>query len=190
MTQTCLSRVAPENMTEGARAAFDALQELTGDATFVEVFAQAPELLDFAMVEFYQKLFFEGRVPEKYMQLARLRLSMSHGCRTCNNQNVPSVIAHGYSEEQVDAMWGQDYSSFDEDEAAVMELADQIALDNREGELTPELFAKLRKHFSEEDILNISLCLGVIVGLVKMSFALGLVQKEPYCEFGEFNKVA
>jgi alkylhydroperoxidase family enzyme len=190
MSETCLSRVAPDEMTAEARAAFDALQELTGDATFVEVFAQAPELLNFAMVEFYQKLFFQGRVAEKYMQLARLRLSMSHGCRTCNNQNVPSVIAQGYSEEQVQAMWVKDYSSFAPDEQAVMELADEIALDNREGELTPELFARLREHFSEADILNLSLCLGVIVGMVKMSFALGLVQKEPYCEFGESNKAA
>ena len=190
MIETVLTRVEPEAMDDGARAAYDALQALTGDATFVQVFAQAPELLDFAMVEFYQKLFFEGRVPEKYMQLARLRLSMSHGCRTCNNQNVPSVIAQGYDEAQVEAMWSQDYSSFSEDEAAIMELADQIALDNRDGELTPELFEKLRRHFSEEEILAVSMCMGVIVGMVKMSFALGLVQKEPYCEFGEFNKVA
>lgn len=184
MTDTLLTRVPPESMDEAARAAYDALHALAGDATFVEVFAQDPNLLNFAMVDFYQKLFFEGRVDEKYMQLARLRLSMSHGCATCNSQNVPSVIAIGYSQAQIDAMWAQDYSGFDEDEAAVMELADQIALDNRAGELTPELLAKLKRHFSEPDILNISLCMGVIVGLVKMSFALGLVDKEPYCEFG------
>jgi alkylhydroperoxidase family enzyme len=171
-------------MTEGARAAYEALNELAGDATFVEVFAQAPELLDFAMVEFYQKLFFEGRVDEKYMQLARLRLSMSHGCHTCNSQNLPSVAAHGYSQEQIDGMWAQDYALFPDDEAAVMELADQIALDNRAGQLTPELLEKLKRYFSEKDILNISLCMGVIVGLVKMSFALSLVDREPYCKFG------
>jgi len=136
------------------------------------------------MVEFYQKLFFEGRVPEKYMQLGRLRLSMSHGCRTCNSQNLPSVASFGYSPEQIEAMWAQDYSGFTDDEAAVMGLADQIALDNRAGELTPELLAQLKRHFSEADILNLSLCFGVIVGLVKMSFALGLVEREPYCEFG------
>lgn len=190
MSETLLSRVAPDDMPEGARMAFDALQELTGDATFVEVFAQAPELLDFAMVQFYQKLFFEGRVTEKYMQLARLRMSMSHGCRTCNSQNVPSVAAHGYSEEQIEGMWKQDYSLFPEDEVAVMELADQIALDNRDGELTPELFEKLKRHFDEKEILNIAMCMGVIVGLVKMSFAMGLVVKEPYCEFGDANKAA
>jgi len=81
-------------------------------------------------------------------------------------------------------MWGGDYSLFKEDEQVVMELADEIALNNREGEYSPELHEKLLRHFSVEEILNISLCLGVIVGLVKLSFTLGLVQKESYCEFG------
>ena len=39
MSETLLTRVAPDNMPEGARAAYDALQELTGDATFVEAVA-------------------------------------------------------------------------------------------------------------------------------------------------------
>lgn len=184
MSDTILPRVPRENMTESARGAFDALHELSGDATFVEVFATAPELLKFAMEDFYQKLFFEGRVDERYMQLARLRLSMNHGCRTCNLQNVKGVLGFGYSEAQIEDMWSGNYSSFSEDEQAVMELADEIALNNREGAYTPALDEKLKRHFSVEEILNISLCLGVIVGLVKLSFTLGLVQKESYCEFG------
>ncbi len=59
-----------------------------------------------------------------------------------------------------------------------------IALNNAHGELTPDLHAKLKRHFSEQDILELGLCLAVIVGLVKLSFAFGLVEKEPYCEFG------
>jgi len=184
MANTILPRVAREDMSEAAAAARDALYELSGDATFVEVFAAAPEVLNFAMVDFYQKLFFEGRMAERYKQLARLRLSMSHGCRTCNSQNVPSVGAFGYTDEQIDAMWRQDYSGFAEDEQAVMELADEIALDNREGHFTPELFEKLKRHFEIEEILELAMCLGVIVGLVKLSFTLDLVDKESYCEFG------
>lgn len=184
MTDTILPKVPREEMTDDAKAAFDALKELSGDATFVEVFARAPELLNFAMVDFYQKLFFGGRVVEKYKQLSRLRLSMNHGCRTCNLQNVKGVAGFGYSQAQIDAMWKGDYSSFSEDEQAVMELADEIALNNREGEYTPALHEKLRRHFSDEDILELAMCLGVMVGLVKLSFTLGLVQKESYCEFG------
>jgi alkylhydroperoxidase family enzyme len=184
MTNTILPKVARKDMDEGTGMAWDALTELTGDATFVEVFANAPDVLKFAMVDFYQNLFFEGKVDERHKQLARLRLSMNHGCRTCNLQNVPGVAGFGYSQEQIDAMWQGDYSSFSEDEQAVMELADEIALNNREGEYTQALHEKLKRHFSDEEILELAMCLGVIVGMVKLSFALGLVQKESYCEFG------
>ena len=184
MTNTILPRVAREDMNEGIGMAWDALHELSGDATFVEVFANAPEVLNFAMVDFYQKLFFEGRVHERYKQLARLRLSMNHGCRTCNLQNLKGVAGFGYSQDKIDDMWQGIYSSFSEDEQAVMELADEIALNNREGEYTQALNEKLKSHFSEEDILELAMCLGVIVGQVKLSFTLGLVQKESYCEFG------
>jgi alkylhydroperoxidase family enzyme len=184
MTDTLLNRMPIEQMPENARMAWTALKELSGDATFVEVFANAPELLDFAMVKFYQDIFFQGRVAEKYKQLARLRLSMNHGCRTCNLQNLVSVADIGYSQEQIDAMWRQEYSAFPEDEQVVMELADEIALNNDQGKLTPELHTRLKKHFSEQDILELGMCLAVIVGLVKLSFVFGLVEKEPYCQFG------
>ena len=184
MSQTLLPRVPRHELSDGQRMAWDALNELTGTPTFVDVFAKAPELLDFAMVQFYQKIFFEGRVGEKYKQLSRLRLSMNHGCRTCNLQNLVGVANIGYSQAQIDAMWRQDYSGFSEDEQAVMELADEIALNNDHGKLTPELHAKLRRHFSDEDILELGLCLAIIVGLVKLSFVFGLVEKEPYCKFG------
>ena len=184
MAETLLSRVAPDQMSDGARMAWNALNELTGEPTFVEVFAKAPDLLNFAMVEFYQKIFFDGRVGQKHKQLARLRLSMNHGCRTCNLQNLAGVAELGFSQDQIDAMWRQDYAGFSEDEQAVMELADEIALNNDHGKLTPSLHAKLARHFSNEEILELGLCLAVIVGLVKLSFAFGLVEKEPYCEFG------
>ena len=183
MPDTPLARVSRDQMPEGAQAAWDALKALTGEATFVEVFAKAPELLDFTMVKFYQDIFFSGRVAERYKQLARLRLSMNHGCRTCNLQNLVGVAESGYSQEQIDAMWRQDYAGFAADEQAVMELADEIALNNDQGRLTPDLHAKLRRHFSDEDILELGLCLAVIVGLVKLSFVFGLVQKEDYCRF-------
>lgn len=184
MTDTLLPSIPRDEMSDEIGMAWDALNELTGEGTFVEVFANAPRLLDFVMGEFYQKLFFGGRVEERYKQLARLRLSMNHGCRTCNLQNVPGVEGCGYSKAQIDAMWSGDYSSFSEAEAAVMELADEIALNNRNGEYTPALHEKLKRHFSDEEILELAMCLGIIVGLVKMSFTLGLVQKEGYCEFG------
>ena len=184
MSETLLTRVPRDELPEGARLAWDALNDLTGTPTFIEAFAKAPELLDFAMVQFYQNIFFNGRVGEKHKQLSRLRLSMNHGCRTCNLQNLSGVSGLGYSQAKIDAMWRQDYSSFTEDEQAVMELADELALNNAHGTLSPELHTKLKRHFSDEEILELGLCLSIIVGLVKLSFVFGLVEKEDYCEFG------
>ena len=46
MSDTLFTRVPREELSEGARMAWDALNELTGTPTFVDVFANAPELLE------------------------------------------------------------------------------------------------------------------------------------------------
>ena len=56
------------------------------------------------MQEFYAKVFFGGTVQQRYKQLARLKLSLIHGCRTCNKQNVPGAIEAGFTQAQIDAL--------------------------------------------------------------------------------------
>jgi alkylhydroperoxidase family enzyme len=51
------------------------------------------------------------------------------------------------------------------------------------GEMTPALFARLRAHFSEADILELGTAMAVISGMAKLSFVLNVVEKEPYCPF-------
>lgn len=182
MADTPLTRVPREQMDGLAAMAWDRLNALTGEPAFVEAFALAPELLDFAMVAFYQQLFFEGRVPERYKQLARLRLSLAHGCRTCNLQNVPGARAAGFTDAQVAAIEG-DRSVFDTAELAVLDLADRMVLTNPEGRLDAKLHARLKAHFDDAQILELAMVMGVIGGLAKMSFVLDLVEREAGCPF-------
>jgi hypothetical protein len=95
MVDTLFTRTPRESLPEGIQPAWDMLNKLTGEPTFIEVFAQAPELLNLVMNEFYMKVFFGGRVEQRYKQLVRLRLSIVHGCRTCNKQNVPGALEAG-----------------------------------------------------------------------------------------------
>ena len=92
MTDTLFTRTDRRQMAAAWQPAWDMLNKLTGDATFVEVFSQAPEMLEFVMQQFYAKVFFGGKVEQRYKQLARLKLSLIHGCRTCNKQNVPGAL--------------------------------------------------------------------------------------------------
>src|SRR6478735_1594663 len=104
MTESLMTRIPRANLAPAWQPAWDMLNSLTGSATFVEVFAQSPQLLEFVMNEFYAKLFFGGQVAQRFKQLARLRLSLLHGCRTCNRQNIPGALAAGITQAQVDAM--------------------------------------------------------------------------------------
>ena len=61
--------------------------------------------------------------------------------------------------------------------------AAEVALTNIEGRMSPALFARLRRHFSEADILELGTAMAIICGMAKLSFVLGLVEKESYCPF-------
>ena len=184
---TPLSRISREQLPEEFLPAWDTLNDLTEQPTFVEVFAQAPHLLGFVMGDFYQNLFFGGVVDERYKQLARLRLSVLHGCLTCNKQNVPGAKQAGFSDTQIAAIVnppGKDEDSpLDPAELAVLDFADEIALTNPGGTLSVALHQRLAQHFSDAEICELGVVMGVISGLAKMSFVFNVVDREDYCPF-------
>ncbi len=183
MLDTLFTRTDRKQMAPQWQSARDMLDNLTGDATFVEVFAQAPELLEFVMQQFYVKVFFGGTVEQRYKQLARLKLSLIHGCRTCNKQNVPGALEAGVTQAQIDALIDGNVGPFAPAERAVIEYAEQIALSNMDGRMSHGLFARLRANFSEAQILELGTAMAVISGMAKLSFVLGLVERESYCPF-------
>lgn len=183
MTDTLFTRTDRKHMAPPWGTAWDMLDKLTGDATFVEVFAQAPDMLEFVMQQFYAKVFFGGAVAQRYKQLARLKLSLIHGCRTCNKQNVPGALEAGFTQAQIDALIEGRAEPFAPAERAVIAYAEQVALSNMEGRMTPVLFEQLRAHFSEAQILELGTAMAVISGMAKLSFVLDLVERESYCPF-------
>lgn len=185
MTQTLFTRTPRSDLPASIAPAWDILNKLTGEPTFIEVFAQAPQLLNLVMNEFYVKVFFGGEVPQRYKQLARLRLSLVHGCRTCNKQNVPGAIEAGFSAAQIDALVANQVSTplFSDADLAVIEYTDQMVLTNMHGEISPQLFKTLRAHFSEAQILELGVVMAIIGGMAKLSFLLDVVEKETWCPF-------
>lgn len=183
MAQTLFTRTPRDRLPEQYHLAWDTMNRLTEEPTFVEVFASNPSMLDFVMGNFYAGVFFGGSVDQRYKQLARLKLSLLHGCRTCNRQNVPGALAAGLSQPQIDGMDDFEHGPFSAAEKAVIAYAAEVALTNMNGRMTPELFSRLRMHFSEADILELGVAMAVISGMAKLSFVLDLVEKETYCPF-------
>jgi alkylhydroperoxidase family enzyme len=183
MAETPFTRTARAQLPEQFHLAWDTLNGLTGEPAFVEVFASNPEMLDFVMNRFYMGIFFGGKVDQRYKQLARLKLSLLHGCRTCNKQNVPGALQAGITQAQVDAMENFESGPFTEVEKAVIAYAGEVALTNASGRMSQELYARLRRHFSDAELLELGTVMAIISGMAKLSFVLGLVEREDYCPF-------
>jgi len=183
MADTPMRRISRDEMTPELASIRDTLNELTGEPAFVEVFAQAPELIDFVMHRFYGDIFFKGRVGNKYKQLARLYLSQIHGCRTCNKQNIPGSLEAGISQAQIDSITDFENGPFDPAEKAVLRYASQMVLTNPAGHMNNDLYNDLKEHFDDAQICELGTVMAIIGGMAKLSFVLGLVEKEDYCEF-------
>lgn len=183
MVDTPLGRIPRDKLDGEFAIAWDTLNRLTGEPAFVEAFANAPELLRFVMGDFYARIFFDGRVANKYKQLARFYLSTIHGCKTCNKQNVPGSLDAGISRAQIEAIKEFETGPFDDAERAVLRYAAQMAMTNPDGRMTAGHYDQLRMHFSDAEICELGVVMAVIGGMAKLSFVLDLVEKEPYCEF-------
>ena len=180
MTNTALQRTSRDQLSPEAGVAWDMLNGLTGEPAFIEAMASAPELLDLVMNQFYGRIFFGGRVEECFKQLLRLRLSLAHGCRSCNLQNVVGTRAAGFSDEAIESIEG-DRAGFSDAERDVLDFADQMVMTNGQGRLSADLHARLSRHFDAAQICELAVVAGFIGGMAKMAFVLDLVEKEEVC---------
>lgn len=156
---------------------------LRGDATFFEVMGHNPELYEWYVNRFYKELFYAERLDVKIKELLRIKLSSLHGCKFCNQGNRIEAQAAGISEEQIDQLDNFREGPFSEKEKAVLSLANEMALQNPSGKLNENLYADLKLHFTNGEILELGMIMGLLSGVAKFIFAFDLVEKEEYCPF-------
>ncbi len=75
-----LKLVQEHEMNDTLKNLYRRAIQRTGDATFIQSAANAPEILKWYYDEFYGKLFYRGRVEPRLKELIRLKLSKIHGC--------------------------------------------------------------------------------------------------------------
>ena len=157
--------------------------QLTGDATFIEVFGSNPKVFDWYINDFYQNLFYSGRIETTLVELIRLRLANIHGCAFCNKGDSVHALEAGISQQQIDSLDDPKEPLFSKREILALELANTMALINLKGQLSEELYKELSTEFQDGEIIEIGLIMAVLVGVTKMNFALDIVEKEDYCPF-------
>jgi len=160
---------------------------LVGESTLIQVLVHSKPALGFYYGDFYKGIFYNEKngmtVDVRLKQLLRLRLSKRMGCALCNRANEEEIRSIGFGDRQISALFdfSPDRSLFTESECALIDFADQMLLENENGRLDAALYDRLRQHFSDEQIVEISIVCGVIVGMTKMVFTLDIVPREATC---------
>jgi alkylhydroperoxidase family enzyme len=70
-----------------------------------------------------------------------------------------------------------------EAEKAALALADVMVLTNSKGAVSPALYQRLKRSFSDADLVELGMIMAVLCGMAKFIFAFDLVEKEDYCPF-------
>ena len=125
-----LKRVSKNDLPDDMKQSWDQANDLTGDATFVEVSGNNPDVYRWYLDEFYQKLFYSDRLETTLVELVRLRLANVHGCAFCNKGDTAHALQSGISQEQIDSL--EDYMNgpFSDRQKSALMLADQMVLTN------------------------------------------------------------
>lgn len=182
MPDTLLSRVAPEELPEDLRQLRESSISVAGDGDRLEVFGNHPALYRWYQQNFYGAIFSNGDpamvVDPKWKHLLRLKLSLTNGCFVCNAHNVPSALADGYTQAQIDSMADANSPLFTAKEQAVLALGELFAIANADPQLSPELYARLSAHFSDAEILELGFVATILSGWTKLIFAYDLVTRE------------
>jgi len=95
----------------------------------------------------------------KLYEAVYLRISLINGCHYCSQHHIQGAKRAGLTPEQMTALKAGNYSQFSASEQAALRYAEKLTR-------TPDAasdadFAELKKHFSEEQILDLHMLIGL-----------------------------
>jgi alkylhydroperoxidase family enzyme len=97
-------------------------------------------------------------------EAARMRIAELNACEACATFRAPSVVDAGVADDVYARVseW-RTWPGYTDRQRLAIEFAERFAVDHRA--IDDELFARLRGPFSDAEILDLTLCCAVFVGL-------------------------
>ncbi len=120
----------------------------------VRVFAHRPPALKHIMgllLDFAD----EAILDKRHLEIALVTVSKLNECRYCVAHHTPRAIEHGLSAEAVAAILDDAVPSFNAVDYLVRNYA--VAVTNQWNQIRDQMFDDLRQHFSEEQIVELTL---------------------------------
>jgi AhpD family alkylhydroperoxidase len=161
-----------------ARLVEEGERDGTPDARIIRVYGRTD--LGARWIEFCKAAMTEGLLPIRLQELVRIRMSVAEECGYCSSLRSKPAQEAGLTEEIVVQMVDLDNApDLDEREKAALRYADLYRLGAIDSD---QVFADLRRHFSDDEIIDLSVLCGVLDGGGKFAKALEVITWAQACE--------
>lgn len=175
-------RFIEERELDAEKKALIASAERTGapDPRVVRIMARSSAGL--AWVKCWNSVLYEGRLPHKLKEMCRIRISVAHRCGYCSTVRSNVAREEGLDETLVQEVLGDlSGARLTAREKAALEYADLFKAGDDPVD-SDEVYAALRRHFGEEEIVELGMLCAQTVGVGRLVRSLNIVSWEEACE--------
>ena len=119
-----------------------------------------------------------SKLPASEREVARMRIAQLNACDACATFRAPSVIGTGITDDEYAHVeqW-QTWPGYTDRQRLAIEYAERFATDHRA--IDDKLFDRVRERFADDEILDLTLCCAVFLGLGRTLEVLGITDNCP-----------
>jgi alkylhydroperoxidase family enzyme len=162
-------------LSEATLAAAKSIEAGGGDTSTLRGLANRQDMFD-AYFGFYFPARQGKTVSATLIELVRLRIARHNDCFTWLNARLLQDAGHDLTEDKISQLdLDKSLSSFSDSEQLALEYTDRMATDHHN--MGDEFFDRLKKHYSDEQILELGMMIGQFIGFGRLLMVLDLESK-------------
>ena len=172
-----IAKLAPDDWDPRLRDAVrpDSASDLEQGLT--RFFAHCPEQA-LGLMQFGGALKRNRSLPERLVELVRLRVAFFNQCRSCMAIRYTDAVNDGLSEDLVCSLAKpHEADNLSDAEKAAIRFGDLMATDHLA--IGDAIYADLRRHFSEAEIVELGMTCAFFVGFGRLAATWNMVEELP-----------
>ena len=172
-----IAKLAPEDWDPRLRDAVrpDSASDLEQGLT--RFFAHCPEQA-LGLMQFGRALKRNRALPERLVELVRLRVAFFNQCRSCMAIRYTDAVNDGLSEDLVCSLAKpHEADNLSDAEKAAIRFGELMATDHLA--IGDAIYADLRRHFSEAEIVELGMTCAFFVGFGRLAATWNMVEELP-----------
>jgi AhpD family alkylhydroperoxidase len=114
----------------------------------------------------------KSNLPARVREVARMRIAQLNGCSVCLGWRMPELAEHGVTEEMYAHVDDPSAGDYNERELLAIEFAERFAVDHHN--IDDAFFDRLKEHFTDAEILELTISIGDWVGFGRLTMVLDL----------------